>query len=425
MNFRCFLALCILLPGLSAAHATPESATPLTLRAAVHQSITQHPLVLQAQESAVALEKFARGAGNQPNPQVNVLLYQDSSNVNPSLTQPLEVFGQPGLRGRAAWADARSSRASLAFVRLQVARKTGRAYYDYWTLRRSVWVRQTFLSIMQQLAAETTRLRKGSGAMQAFLGRAQLEVSLAEAQLGSAREDEVAARALLNAALGVLGNPSIVLPNDGTPDFLGPPSGFDHLPALDTLVQMSSRRADVVAAEEQAGAAAYRSRLSSLNQKPGLQIGAQAHPVDVHRVFPLSGTNINFTMQLPLWDWGQLGAERQRERYNAAAALRAVEARKLEVQTEVYTTWHLFLAARASRDSLVQSMGRQPGLQQEVVEAHRGGLMPLDTAINTAKSSRDATLEFIKAQAGAHRAKIEAWWAAGGDLEPAAKSLSD
>lgn len=402
----------------------PSTGPVLTLRAAVEETITRHPSALAALKTAEGFTATARGAGNQDNPQISTPLYIDGTDPLPSFYQNLELFGQPGLRSRAAWADAHASDYNAATERLKLVRATAKAYYSYWMQRRTVYVRGRYIWGLNRMA--TILQDRTDPSAETDRSRVEVELALAHADLSAARADALSALALLNAAMGRLSDSDIAVPNDpDAPVIDAPDTGYDAMPGIDELVHMSEQRPEILSAKQAAQAAQERYRLAMLNRRPVLQLQAFANPVDVHQTFPITGRAVAVVANFPFLDWGVLGAARMEAKRKSEAAELTVASKRLDIHADVRTAWQAWNSARERRHHLRYQMDDKRGRALAILEKLRQGVVSVDDAVNTSKSLREIALEFIKADGGTQQTTADLWWAAGGELLPPLKTKQD
>lgn len=94
-----------------------------------------HPALKQARSLTEAAEAYqgGGGAGALPNPTLQLAAVRgDADETANSLSQTLEIAGQPGLRRKAAEESAAASAASEAALRAKVSKEAALTYYDYW-----------------------------------------------------------------------------------------------------------------------------------------------------------------------------------------------------------------------------------------------------------------------------------------------------
>lgn len=388
-----------------------RAGTPLRLEDAFKEMLQHHPRLKAAQARVDGAREYARGVGSQPNPLLRLgdTLGQPVEEVN-SVSQRLELGGQPRLREKAATAERDGLEQDRLETRRQMLRETSLAYYGLWQEQQRRSLAENRVELAQRLEKiAQRRLQVGEIPANQHL-RVQLEVARAEADLATAKATEASAQARLSAAMGrpqptpeILAEAPKELPE-------APPLDLPELdsPAksqLDTLPAIQRGQQDIAKAQTLTDLArkanspdmylsAYRSRLYDSNSVQGIQL----------------------SISLPLWDWGSIGAEVQKREHEREALQYDLEARKLQLSLELRQAWETYAGAKARRDILREQARQFQRLSGLAQKGYDSGFQTLLEVIDAQQTYRAALQDYIVAEAAVRTTRIDLELAAGGNL---------
>ncbi|HXE71019.1 MAG TPA: TolC family protein [Candidatus Nitrosotenuis sp.] len=409
------LILALLCAGTRAAPEASRPALPLLPREAMVLALEHHPALAAARRRALGAREFAEGAGAQPNPELRLAAVRgDPQESAQLLVQRLEVGGQPGLRARAAGAEAQAAFQDLLALQRQVTSRAAVAYYDLWEAVQRTALARTRLELARELE-ETSRRRYEVGEISRHLHLlTELERSRAEAELASAEAQEEAARGTLNLLLGRPPQAALELPlpsQDGAPQ--APALPFPEPESLEALRREAPARPEVESLQQRARAARLEADLAARAALPDLELAAYRSSLG-----PLAEEGVSLTLVAPLFDWGLLGAEQTRRRREAEARALDAEARRLEVDLEIQAAWQVFQASRRRRGLLRAQVERYQSLAAMARRGYEAGLLGLVEVLETERSFRQAVLDYVAAEAAYHRGLLEVRRASGAPLLP-------
>ncbi|MBI3927011.1 MAG: TolC family protein [Armatimonadetes bacterium] len=406
---RCFpWFLFALILGLCPGARADDGLTPLeTLKEAIRSS----PRVVAAEARLKGLREWSRGVGAQPNPELRLSATSgDAEEQSNSLVQTLEVFGQPGLRRSYGNALAEASHQELLEARLHAAVTAATAYYDLWEAQQEALVMIDRDAIAQRLLeVSARRLELGEISTSQHL-RVELEAASARADRTRAEADEFAAEALLR---GLLGRheplpPLPVLEEGRAPDLALTPDS-ESLDAL--LLQTEQNLPELVGARHRLDAAWLQTRLAGRENAPNIELSAYRS-----RLFAREAEQgLQLSLVVPLWDWGQSGAEVARLDGEAAALEHELQALVIETRYRVMQAWYRYQAAVQRRSQLEQQVSAFRRLSEMATRGYDAGLLSLPEVLETQRAFRQGRLEYVAAEAELQRSRIELH-AASGDL---------
>ena len=220
----------LLLPARLAAQA--PSLDPLTLELAVERALAANPTIAAARFGrAVRLAGIAV-AGERPNPELTFEVEKETPKQSLGIAVPIELAGKRGKRiaveEAALEVDAAELQATIAQVRSDVRR----SYFDTAVAEARLMVLRELRDLAQRARGTAqTRFEQGEAPRLDVL-QADLAFNTAEAEVSAAAGTAGAARARLNALLGL---PSASAPALSTP--------LDAAGAIDTSVMLDRARA--------------------------------------------------------------------------------------------------------------------------------------------------------------------------------------
>lgn len=389
-----------------------EVLTPLDV---VILAVTRHPAVRAQRATTEGVEALGKGAAQPTNPALQLGVATLSNNLNTSqVLQYLNVFGEYGLRGRAATSETRASYSDLHTVVRQTIRTAVEAYYVYWVSLQKLDLARAFLDGARAL---NEAAKRKSGPTSHDVLRSQVELARARSEVTLANEICQSDRARLNSALGRLEDRELEVP-DNTPgvDLDAPHDPYQAtIPTLqDLLLQADTNRPEIDAARFRVNAARDRARLAGLNAAP--YVGVQGNLNEWN--YPTSTHGFQVTLNMPMFDWGGLSALRNQAKKNYDAARYKVEVQQLQVQLDVRTAWQAFQSAVSRQAELRASVGDFSTSFRQVIGDYQSGKLTIDDAINTQRAARDGFTSYLDAEGSLHTARMELLWASGSDLVP-------
>lgn len=399
---------------------TAPSPPPLTLEEVLLRASNEHPAVLAAMSSAEAVAAFARGQGKWTNPrfQLGVGTVENNNNSN-QVNQDIELFGQQYLRGSAAKSDARASAEELSAIRRDVVREAATAYYQLWVAIQDHDLQTVYVDAVRHLF--TVASGRSDGKQTHEVLRAKVELSRGEADLTHTEASRHAARARLNASRGLFDDPPVRLPHtEETFDLDAPMDPYPQaLPPLSELLLTSDGRPEIQQQKRLVEAALFRTRLANRNALPWFGVQGNLSKWN----YNTATRGFQFTLNLPIWDWGRLKAERQQLGKNYEAAQHGLETATLRVQLQVRTAWIEWQSSLRQQEELRKSC---PSFHDSVVLAtkqYEEGKLSIDDTLNTFKASREALREYLLAEGALHSARIRVIWASGMTLSPSGRKI--
>ena len=217
----------------AAAQSPPAQVpTPLTYRAAVQRALESHPRLVAARLRRTVNAASRDVAAERLNPEFRAELAKETPKEGYTLAVPLELGGKRARRLQVAEAAIMTGEAELNQAMAEVQADVRRAYFAQFVAEQ----RQALLDEVQALAlrardAAQARFDAG-GVPRLEVLQAQLALADAQNQAAAARGTVIAARATLNAAVG--------LPLD-TPTTVD--ASLDPGPALETGAAVTRARA--------------------------------------------------------------------------------------------------------------------------------------------------------------------------------------
>ena len=222
--------LALLLPSRLAAQA--PSVDSLTLDMAVERALAANPTIAAARFGrAVRLAGIAV-AGERPNPEVTFEVEKETPKQSLGIAVPIELAGKRAKRMAIEEAALEVDAAELQATIMQVRNDVRRGYFDTLVAEAKLRVLRELRDLAQRARATAqTRFEQGDAPRLEVL-QVDLAFNTAEAEVSAAAGTAGAARARLNALLG--------LPSDAAPTLSTP---LDAPGAIDTSVMLGRARA--------------------------------------------------------------------------------------------------------------------------------------------------------------------------------------
>jgi cobalt-zinc-cadmium efflux system outer membrane protein len=261
-------------PQQSAPRQTQQSAAVLTYEAAVQRAMTANPRIAAARLRRDVNVASRAVAAERLNPEFRFEMAKETPKEGYTLAVPFELGGKRSRRVQVAEASIRAGDAELAQLMAEVQADVRRAYFALFVAER----RQALLDDMQTLAerardAAQARFDAG-GVPRLEVVQAQLALSDVRNQAAAATGSVTAARAVLNAAVGL--PLDTVLTIEATLD-PGPP-----LAASEALARARQTSAEIATAdrriEEQRARVALAQALRTPDITPEATLTRRAEP---------------------------------------------------------------------------------------------------------------------------------------------------
>jgi len=387
------------------APADTQSSTTLDLAWVERTALARNPTLSAMREAWRGAAARAEQAGALEDPMFDGMLAPRSlgaASVEPAyrvgIAQHFPLFGQRGLRRRAADAEGEIAAYDFEAARLDLLRDVREAYFDYYRVCRGLETNRELVELMSQSRRVALAKYSSGTAGQTDPLQAEMELAMLEHEsvvLGQRRRTILARlRALLHLAQNTaLPEPPRDLPLPKEPD-TGQWLNSRMQPKWPELAA-----ADAGVKARQAGLAlAHRDRL------PGIGFGVAYDrfwsEVDLR-------TSVGLSLNLPI-NLGRL-ASRERE---ARAALSKAEDERLAVRDrieqrieEASASLGLYLHdVEIMRDIVVPASQRSLNAIRAAYEANRSDFLSL---LNATRDLARAKLELYEAQVMAHQAQAE------------------
>tara|TARA_B100000678_G_scaffold130236_1_gene108929 strand:- start:773 stop:2014 length:1242 start_codon:yes stop_codon:yes gene_type:complete len=384
-------------------------AQPLLPAEAVWKALQSDPRLERDRALAEGAHAYKKGAGSQPNPtiQLSAVTGQAREGAN-YINQTLEVAGQPWLRHRSAEEAARAADASLEKTRRTVTRETGQAYYDFWEAHSVVELYSRQLEFASQLESiaqkrlelgeisphEEFRVRQIGTNAKIDLAEAEGDLSVARQRLELLTGEPVASVHVQDEKIPV------------APDFL-----FLSNSDLERLGRELEHRPELVAARSLAERDKFEAKLADRAGAPDVQVTAYRSSLG-----NFAEQGIQFSMVVPLFDWGRLGAEAARKKKMAEARQSEVNVVYREVLLEFKTAFTQFEVSRKRRETALELAADYLRFVEVAQEGYRIGLLSFVEMFDSQRENLKGFETYIRAEAEFGRAQVELWWASGWPL---------
>lgn len=389
----------------------------------IEQVMRTHPSVLKLDELVKAAEAKVRGSRLQPNPTLTLAATAgDPGEDANSLTQFLEISGQPRLRYEAANAELAAARQRRRSMRRRIASETYLDWLELWQSQELDRLASLRLTLTEQLVKAATRRYEVGEIPQ----NEALRVELAGSQAQSDRETALARK---NAALKTIELLQNLLPPNGSVAVTGSEStdlqsidssGLGQETQATELVELepeeapwtlidvlasASEHPDVIALEEQRNALGFEADLIGKQGAPLLGLSAyQSNFLPNHNQLQ-QGLQLSLTWQV--WDWGRISTQKEERLAEATAKGFEVSEQAFLFRKEVITLWNSLQAAVENRRILASQAERYEELAREGRIAYDLGLMSLTDVFQTENAFRQAGTDLIKARAEVVRLQLE------------------
>lgn len=370
--------------------------------------LSHHPSSRASVHRERALLEGARAEGSLPPPEAMVELWQvplsrpyavgDAGMLMLSLRQEIPAPGSLGAAARASEADAHAETVARTAIERQLLREADRAFADYVEATSREGVRQSFVSLSDDVIASSRR-RYAAGGSLSDVARAELERARLDAEL---RMDAGAVRgavARLNVLVGRRPDDPLGAPRPSAPETVGAP--------LDALVSRAmSGNTEAALADASHAADVQRADAADVRSKtPSFLVGLDYfHPVGG---MP-AGWGATASMSLP-WLWGEAGHRAGSAHETAAASASTAEAVRLRVRSEVAGAWIQAKTAESRfvslRDGVVPAAKRTLSAAKAAYASPSGP--ELLSVLDAARAAFDVELDTVAARGELDRALAE------------------
>ena len=308
--------------------ASDTDSTTLDFGFVLGRVLERNPSIAAARAAWAEAQAHASQAGALEDPTLDVMAAPrtfGNSDVDPAyrvgITQAFPLFGQRGLRGRMAVAEARMAGWDLRTAQLDLVHQARMAYADYWEVARAVSLNQELLALFPQLRrVSLARYSAGLAGQQEPL-QVDVELAMLDHAAVVLERQRLVAIAVLN-----------VLMHDPPDRWLPPPPR--EIPLPDTSVvhadlapKARALRPEMRAADARAEASRAAVALAGRQGLPETSFGVA---YDRFWGEPELRTTLGVTLNLPV----NLG-RRSAARAEARARLEASEARQEVVRDSI------------------------------------------------------------------------------------------
>ena len=361
----------------------------LSLDEALKQALHSHPQIKAARHRLEGARLRARYSGAPLNPVLRLgeTAGDPVEEVN-SLTQRLELAGQPGLRSQVAEAELRFRQAELGQAERDLALQIGRFYISYWLSQQRLHVFEQRQQLYQRLDTVSRRRYEVGEIARNQYTRVALETQRAAADLAGAQGETAQAEARLRTALALEGSVQIT-------EVLQAPTPVATLPAsLPEAVGFADRQPEVLGAEAAWQAAGFQTHLARKQGAP--ELGLSLYRSSFTRATVAQGFQV--TLSWTPWDYGQIEADVVARQGEQDALQAEIENAKRNARQRLETTYQAWSAARQRRDLLRDQMQRSLELAETAQKGFASGYWTLQDALDSQRAYRDAQLEFLSAE---------------------------
>lgn len=382
-------------------------AEPLLPAEAVWKALRFDPRLDRDRALAEGAHAYKKGAGSQPNPtlQLSAVSGQSREGAN-FVSQTFEVAGQPWLRHRSAEEGARAADASLDETRRIVVKETARAYYDFWEAH-SVFALHTrqleFARQLESIAAKRLEIGEISHheefRVRQIATNAEIALAESEGELSVARQK---LELLIGESVSPLGDEKLPV----APDF-----PFLSHSDRQLLQKNLERRPELVGARSLAEMDLFEARLAERAGAPDLQVTAYRSSLG-----NIAEQGIQFSVVVPFFDWGRLGAEAARKKKVAQARRSEVDVVQREILLEFRTALAQFEVSRKRRESALELAADYLRFVEVAQEGYRIGLLSFIEMFDSQRENLKGFETYLRAEANFGRAQVELWWASGWPL---------
>jgi len=382
----------------------PQDST-LSLGWVERTALERNPSLSAMREAWRAARARADRAGALEDPMLDAMVAPQSlgsGSVDPAyrvgISQSYPLFGQRGLRRRAAAAEGDVAASDLVTARLDLLRDVRDAYYDYYRVSRGQETNRELVELMRQFRRVALAKYSAGTVGQPDPLQAEAELAMLEHQGVVLGEQRRVVIARLNTLLHLSQRTALPEP----PRELPLPEAPDTRQWLEA--RMKAKWPELEAADARVGA--RRAELN-LARRERLPEGTFGLAYDRFWSEPELRGTVGLSLNLPL-NFGRLAA-RERE---TRAALSMAEAERLAMRDRIELRIEEASAALGEglhdveimRDLVVPASERTVKAVRAAYEANRSDFL---TLLNAARDLARTRLEFYEAVATAHQAQAE------------------
>ncbi|MFP2956639.1 TolC family protein [Myxococcus sp. 1LA] len=309
----------------------------------------------------------------------------DTLELNVSVSQQLEIFGQQGARRDTARATLEASRFRLESLQVELAADVRQAFGRALAAERALRLSEDALKLAEE-GLKTAKERLEAGAA------SRIEMNIATVERGRARQEQVRATRLrgqtlaeLKLLLGVDPSEDITLEHEFQTD-------MTPQPALPVLVERAAQqRQDVKAARAEWDAARAELRVASRDALPRPSVGLAYGREENDTI--LQGT---FAIDLPVFNRNQAGRGTSAAREQQAQQRLAATERFVRAEVELaLNRYQAAQAAAALFDTEVLAALQEN--QDLVTEAYRAGKVDFLQLLIIRREALEARRDYIEA----------------------------
>jgi outer membrane protein TolC len=370
--------------------------------------LAHHPSRGASAHRERALLEESRAEGSLPPPEAMVELWQvplsrpyalgDAGMLMLSLRQEIPAPGSLGAASRASEAEAHAETVARAALERQLVREADRAFADYVEATSRSAVRQSFVSLADDVVA-ASRHRYAAGGSLSDVTRAELERARLDAELRMDAGAVQGAAARLNVLIGRRPEDQLGAPRVGPAETVGAPLDALVSRAMSGNAEASMADAAHAADVQRASAADTRSKV------PSFLVGLDYfHPVNG---MP-AAWGATASMSLP-WLWGEAGHRAESAREMAAASTSTAAAVRVRVRSEVASAWIMAKTAErrfvSLRDGVVPAARRTLDASRAAYSSPSGP--DLLSLLDAARAAFDVELDAVAARGELDRALAE------------------
>ena len=177
------------------------------------------------------------------------------------------------------------------------------------------------------------------------------------------------------------------------------------------LEENLERRPELVGARSLAEMDLFEARLAERAGAPDVQVTAYRSSLG-----NIAEQGIQFSVVVPLFDWGRLGAEAARKKKVAQARRSEVDVVQREILLEFRTALAQFEVSRKRRESALELAADYLRFVEVAQEGYRIGLLSFVEMFDSQRENLKGFETYLRAEANFGRAQVELWWASGWPL---------
>jgi cobalt-zinc-cadmium efflux system outer membrane protein len=368
----------------------------ITLDEALSRAEDRSPGARRIQREIDVARSEINATGLWPNPEFFVTREESAGVVESvtGLTFPIPLGGRPGLEKEAARIALRATQSEAILLQLELRSEVRDSFTDLLSSQQRAASLETGLEQLDGLVA-ILRLREehgeGSGFdhMRAAWERAAIAIRATDAGAQVERS-----RSLLASLISL---PSEGLTAQGTLEPAGPLAPFD------SLVGMTTSRADVVALDERLRRAELLGKSARRRRVPGLSLTAGARNTEAGNVDD-TGPALGFSLAIPLFDRGQGEYASAVAEAGLLQALR--DELRQEIRADAEAAYAAVSAAHQNEESFA-AIGDPSELVSIAQASYEGGVMKILGLLDAYRTSLEMRLTLIDLRTTARQAEVD------------------